>query len=189
MNRARASLLLGIALLVVWFVLLRPLFLGGPAGYIIISGRSMEPALHSGDFVVTLKDDTYTEGDIVAFKVRRWIVTHRIVGGTATEGYVVQGDNKEVPDSWRPTVDQMLGKMWLHVPGAGRYVLALRQPLVFAIVIGALGALFLFPLPRRESRHQRRKRENKLKLLRHRRERVLGRWLPPAVARLVSDTS
>lgn len=185
-SRAKASLLLGIALLVVWFVLLRPLFLGGPASYIIISGRSMEPTLRSGDLALILREDTYTEGDIVAFPVQGGVVVHRIVGGTATEGYVIQGDNKEAPDMWRPTADQILGKMWLHVPGAGRYVLALRQPLVFALVIGAIAALFLLPLPRRESRRKRRKRENKLKLLRRRRERALGRWLPVPAARLVS---
>jgi len=188
-SRARASLLLGIGLLVVWFVLLRPLFLGGPASYIIISGRSMEPTLHSGDLALTLREDTYTEGDIVTFRVQGGIVVHRIVGGTATEGYVIQGDNKEAPDLWRPTADQILGKMWLHVPGAGRYLLTLRQPLVFALVVAALAALVLFPLPRRESRRQKRKREKKLKLLTRRRERALGRWLPLPAARLASHLS
>jgi len=188
-SRAKASLLLGIGLLVVWFVLLRPLFLGGPASYIIISGRSMEPTLHSGDLALTLREDTYTEGDIVTFRVQGGIVVHRIVGGTATEGYVIQGDNKEAPDLWRPTADQILGKMWLHVPGAGRYVLALRQPHVFALVVGAIGALVLFPPPRPESRRQKRKREKKLKLLTRRRERALGRWLPLPAARLASHLS
>ena len=182
-------MLLAVALFALWFVLLRPLFLGGPAGYIIISGQSMEPALHSGDFVVTAKKDIYDRGDIVAFRASGSTVIHRIVGGTATEGYVVQGDNKEAPDMWRPTADQILGKMRLHVPGGGRYVLALRQPLVFALVVAAIAALVLFPLPRRQTRRQKTKREYKLKLLRRRRERVLGRWLPLPVARLVSRLS
>ena len=188
-SRAKASLLLGIGLLVVWFVLLRPLFLGGPASYIIISGRSMEPTLHSGDLALTLREDTYTEGDIVTFRVQGGIVIHRIIGGTATEGYVVQGDNKDYPDLWHPTAEQIMGKMWWHVPGAGRYLLTLRQPRVFALVIGAIGALVLFPPPRPESRRQKKKKEYKLKLLRRRRERTLARWLPPPLARLVSHLS
>lgn len=182
-------MLLGIALLVVWFVLFRPLFLGGPAGYIIISGRSMEPALHSGDLAITKRHDSYTVGDIVAFTVNGRIVIHRILEGAAGDGYIVQGDNKDYPDPWHPTAEQIMGKMWRHVPGAGRYLLALRQPPVFALVVAAIGALVLFPPPRRESRRQSRKRENKLKLLRRRRERALTRWLPLPVARFVSDIS
>lgn len=185
-KRAKMSFLLGAALLLVWFVMLRPFSLGGPAVYIIVAGSSMEPALHSGDLTVMQRHNIYAQGDIVAFMVRDSIVTHRIVGGTATEGYIVQGDNKEAPDQWRPTADQILGRMWLHVPHVGRYLLILRQPWVFAIVVGALACLLLFPLPRRETRHEKRRRQHRLKVLRRRKERALARWLPFPAARLVS---
>jgi len=76
--------------------------------------------------------------------------------------------------------------VWVHVPSAGQYLLVLRQPVIFAIVVGALSCLVLFPLPRRGGRREKRKREKKLKVLRRRRERSLAGWLPLSLARLVS---
>ena len=139
--------LLGVA--VVWFLLLRPGFLGGSASYIIVAGASMEPTLHSGDLALAREQPGYHEGDIVTFRVPEGqpgegaIVIHRIVGGTAEEGYTIQGDNKEAPDLWRPTADDIVGRMWFSVPNGGLYLLFLREPIVLGAVAGLLGMLFV----------------------------------------------
>ena len=138
-----------IALFLAWFLLLRPGFLGGPASYIIVAGASMDPTLDSGDLAVARQQGGYHEGDIVAFRVPEGepgegaIVIHRIVGGTAEEGYIVQGDNKERPDMWRPTADDIVGRMWFNVPNGGLYVLFLRQPIVLGAIAGLLGMLLV----------------------------------------------
>lgn len=132
-----------------WFFLLRPAFLGGPASYIMVSGPSMEPALHHGDLAVVRKQGSYSPGDIVPFRVPKGepgegaIVIHRIAGGTPEEGFVVQGDNKDAPDIWRPTPGDIVGKVWLHVPGAGRLLALLRDPLNLGLMVGGLTTLSL----------------------------------------------
>ena len=51
---ALAGLPLTTALFLAWFLLLRPVTLGGPVGYVIVAGVSMEPAFHTGDLAVLL---------------------------------------------------------------------------------------------------------------------------------------
>jgi len=145
----RLSIITGLGLFLVWFLVLRPGFLGGPASYIIVAGASMEPTLSSGDLAVAQQQAGYQEGDIVAFHVPKGqpgegrIVIHRIVGGTTEEGYIVQGDNKDEPDVWRPTANDIVGRMWFSVPRGGLYILFLRQPIVLGAVAGLLGMLFV----------------------------------------------
>jgi signal peptidase len=145
-TRAAISLAL-LGVLAGWFLLLRPTLLGGPASYVIVYGESMEPTLHSSDLAVLQKRSDYGPGDIIAFRVPEdefgdgGMIIHRIVGGNAEEGYIVQGDNKERPDFWRPTDDDILGGMWFSIPGGGRVLAFLRQPLILGSVVGGLGML------------------------------------------------
>lgn len=149
-ERARSRLVrwasTGILVLTVlaWAVFLRPGFLGGPASYVIVAGESMEPVLHTGDLVVARRQGSYRPGDVVAFKVPEGepgagsMVIHRIVGGSGDAGWILQGDNKDEPDFWRPTDDEISGKRWLLVPRAGHVLVLLRSPLVFAVAAGVM---------------------------------------------------
>jgi len=127
--------LAAMGLFAAWFLLLRPGFLGGPASYLIVSGTSMEPTLHDGDLVLLRKQGSYSKGDIVGFQVEGGRVIHRIVDETA-EGFVTRGDNKDGVDPWQPTADDTVGRLWFSIPGGGRFIYLLRQPLV----LGALAA-------------------------------------------------
>jgi signal peptidase len=129
---ALAGLPLTIALFLAWFLLLRPVTLGGPVGYVIVAGVSMEPAFHTGDLAITQRRATYQVGDVVAFSTEGGVVIHRIVGGDATQGFVMQGDNRELPDLWRPRPDDIVGAAWILIPGAGRALAFVRQPAVLA---------------------------------------------------------
>jgi len=127
-----------------WLVFLRPVSLGGPADYVVVSGRSMEPTLHAGDLAVIRKQGGYAAGDVVAFRVPEGEpgaggrVIHRIIGGSSEEGFVVQGDNKNAPDLWRPKPKDILGKMWLRIPSGGRVVTVLRSPMVLAALAASV---------------------------------------------------
>lgn len=144
-------LLATVALVVAWFFLLWPQALGGPTAFIMVSGTSMEPALDGGDLALVRQQDRYHTGEIVAFRVPKGergegaIVIHRIVGRTA-EGFVTQGDNRERPDIWRPGDDDIVGRMWFSVPGGGRLLARLLEPLTLGLLAGGLG-MFLVILP------------------------------------------
>lgn len=132
------------AVLVTWFVMLRPTFLGGPAVYVTVTGRSMEPTLYDGDLVVLQERDSYSAGDVVAYEIpagqpgQGSRIVHRIVGGSGTEGFVTRGDNRASDDFWRPQDGDVLGEMWLHAPGVGRYFPVFRSPVVIATLAAGL---------------------------------------------------
>jgi signal peptidase I len=131
-----------VTMLVVWFLVFRPVALGGAAGYEIVTGHSMEPLLHTGDLVITQSASTYVVGDLIAFHVPAGqpgagsIVIHRIVSGEGASGFVVKGDNKPAPDSWQPRASDVIGRSWIALPGSGDVLLTLRRP----IVLGSLAA-------------------------------------------------
>jgi signal peptidase I len=156
MGRAITLLIAG-ALFAVWLFTLRPDFMGGPAGYVIVSGRSMEPGYSTGDLVVTRKGD-YKQGDVVAFRQGSGgLVIHRIVGGDAASGFVTKGDNRSSVDEWRPRDADLIGRTWLHVPGAGSWLAHLRNPAALASLMGGLTAFTL--IGGREVKKRRKGRE------------------------------
>ena len=135
--------LAGVAALVGWFLFLRPAGLGGPAGYVVVSGKSMLPTLEAGDLVLTERHATYGAGDLVAYEVKGKLVIHRVVGGNGVDGYQMQGDNNDAIDPWRPTDSDITGKARLVVPRGGIPIETLRNdPLLLACLAGGL-ALFL----------------------------------------------
>lgn len=147
----RAAVLgVGVLLAVVWFLLLRPQALGGPAAYITVAGVSMEPTLHAGDLVIMTRAEAYEAGDVVAYRVPQGDaaagrhVIHRVIGGGANGGYLLQGDNTPAPDRWRPTEDDMIGRQLVAVPRLGSVLMFLKQP---AAIAGVAAALAVFALP------------------------------------------
>lgn len=140
-----ASLGLAIAALAVWALLLRPVGLGGPASYVVIRGDSMNPVYATGDLVVMRAADSYAVGDIVGYHVPAdelgagLLVVHRIVGGDAATGFVIQGDNNPAPDPWLPTIESIDGTALFAIPGLGRLISFLHQPAALA----ALAASFV----------------------------------------------
>jgi signal peptidase I len=135
--------LLVVALVSVWVALFTPTALGGGASYIFVSGVSMNPTLVNGDFVVMRARRAYAKGDIVAYHVPKGqvgagkLVIHRIIGGSPTAGFVVQGDNRRTSDTWRPHLVDIAGKLWFRVPGGAQAVLQMR----LFLLIGLTGLL------------------------------------------------
>jgi signal peptidase I len=150
MKILKTSTVLALAALAGWFVLLRPVALGGPAAYEIVSGTSMEPGLHAGDLVVTQAQSSYAIGEVVVFRVPRdeqgagSLVVHRLVGGNGEGGFVTQGDNKPTPDLWHPKSSDIIGRSWIALPGSGKVLLLFRQPLVLAALLGGLAGFWIF---------------------------------------------
>lgn len=124
---AIASALLGVVVVLSW-LLLAPPQLGGQTAYVIVNGNSMEPGMRRGDLAVVRPADAYAIGDIVTYRHPEiGYVIHRIVA--EQEGrFTLQGDNNDFLDSYRPSHSQIVGKLWFHIPGAGRLFWQLRSP-------------------------------------------------------------
>lgn len=132
----RLGLPLTVAVGVAWFLFLRPPLLGGSTGYIIVAGHSMEPHFYTGDLAILRKHGRYRIGAVVAYQVRGGVIIHRIVGGSAREGYVVKGDNKPHVDFSRPTPANIVGTVWLRVPKVGLAITTLRNRRNLPMVAG-----------------------------------------------------
>jgi len=104
-----AAIALAVFVCLFWAQYLRPQAFGGSAAYVLVSGKSMLPRYHTGDVVLVLRHSSYRVGQVIAYRVPKGDpmagaqVIHRIIGGDAKRGFVVQGDNRTQPDVWRPT--------------------------------------------------------------------------------------
>ncbi|MGZ4334825.1 MAG: signal peptidase I [Gaiellaceae bacterium] len=144
-----ASIVLVVAACVFWVMFLRPQSLGGPAGYVLVSGQSMLPLYHTGDLVLVQRRQSYNVGDIIAYRVPKGDpmagaqVIHRIGGGNATRGFVVQGDNRTAPDVWRPKPNDIVGSASLQLPHAVVVLQLMRSPLLLGLLAASFGFVYL----------------------------------------------
>src|SRR5659263_32293 len=137
--------LIAAVLVVAW--LLWPTSLGGQTTLTIVSGHSMEPTYYTGDLVVT-RAAAPKVGDVIVYQpvdVGGARVIHRIVGGNATDGWVMKGDNNSWLDPWRPQGSEVLGIARLHLPQVGKVARLLVSPVVWVGLILIAGALLLWP--------------------------------------------
>ena len=129
--------------LVFWVLVLRPAALGGPASYIIVRGSSMVPTYASGDLVIVRTAAEYRVGDVVAYRVPEGdigaglIVIHRIVA-VGQDVLTLRGDHNAAPDPWSPRVADVVGAAWISVPGVGRVLATIHQPIVLAALAASV---------------------------------------------------
>lgn len=149
-----ATAVLGLAV-----VLLALLLLATVAGYrpLIDHSGSMRPAIAAGDIVLTqsVSATGVHRGDIVTFSDRALggrLVTHRVVGirrsGQRLE-FLTRGDANPAPESWSVGSRSSLGRVVLSVPGLGRTVAWMADPLVRTIFLSAAAAVLGTALLRR----------------------------------------
>src|SRR4051794_11901078 len=142
-GRALVSNVLVLAALGLWFFTLAPSTFGGPAGYIEVSGHSMDGTYKTGDLILTRSHDTYAKGDIIVFDAGPGQVVHRIVGGDGTTGYTTQGDNNPDPDPWHPKDKDVVGQAWHRFEGKAWIMHLPRQPWFAGLSAGLLTLLVL----------------------------------------------
>jgi signal peptidase len=141
-----AAMALAVFVCLFWAQYLRPQAFGGSAAYVLVSGKSMLPRYHTGDLVLVEKQATYHVGELIAYRVPKGDamagaqVIHRIVGGNAQHGFIVQGDNRTAPDVWHPKPGDIVGAKALRIPNAVFILQFLRSPLLLAL----LAACFVF---------------------------------------------
>lgn len=141
-----------VAMIVLWLAF-APRQAGGLASYIIVIGNSMEPGFHIGDLVITHAETSYHVGDAVVYRNRELenFVFHRILSEDMGH-YVLQGDNNSWVDTYQPSQEEILGKLWLHIPRAGLTIQKMRSPFMMALLAAGLGALLASSLFQHKTR-------------------------------------
>lgn len=138
--RPAAGIALTLAVLATAWWLLAPPTFGGSTSFTNVDGSSMLPKLQRSDLVAVREAKSYKVGDVVAYRsplIHR-VVLHRIVRVRADGHFVLRGDNNSYLDPDHPDRSQIVGKLWFHVPTAGRAVEALHVPWVVAAVAAIL---------------------------------------------------
>ncbi|GEK23334.1 S24/S26 family peptidase [Cellulomonas xylanilytica] len=136
-----------LALVGAWF--LWPSSLGGCTTLTIVSGHSMDGTYRTGDLVIS-RCGPAEVGDVIVYQpadmggVR---IIHRVVGGSADEGWVVQGDNNAFTDPWTPRGDEVVGVARVHVGGAGALSSLFLSPIVWVSLLLVAAGILCWPAP------------------------------------------
>ncbi|WP_161599355.1 S24/S26 family peptidase [Arthrobacter luteolus] len=124
-----------------------PSSLGGCSTLTIVSGHSMDPTYATGDLVWSRCGEP-SVGDIVVYSpadTNGAQVIHRIVGGDAESGWILQGDNNDFLDPWKPDNSQIVGIAAVHIPQLGNILYSFGNPGVWGSLLILAAAFFLWP--------------------------------------------
>ncbi len=110
---------------------------------VVLTG-SMVPAINPGDLIMVVNDTIKTPklGDVVVYTGSRFDGTkvadfsHRIIGGNANDGWIVQGDANPAPDTQRPTATEIQGVVVGKIPGIGRLLTPQILVLLGIVIFG-----------------------------------------------------
>src|SRR5215212_10863351 len=138
-----SNLILLVALAAIW-IAFAPTRIGGRASYVMVNGNSMEPGFHRGDLVIIQAASIYNVGEVVIYRNAELnaFVIHRIIG-IEQDHYIFKGDNNSWIDTYRPTSDELIGKLWIHIPKLGKALEWLRLPINMSLTTGLLGGIFM----------------------------------------------
>jgi signal peptidase I len=110
---------------------------------VVLTG-SMVPAINPGDVIMVVNDSIKVPklGDVVVYTGSRFDGTkvadfsHRIIGGSEKEGWIVQGDANPTPDTQRPTAKEIQGVVVGKIPSIGRFLTPQFLVLLGIIIFG-----------------------------------------------------
>ena len=134
------SFLLSLFVALMFWLAFAPTQLGGQVTYVIVDGNSMEPKFRFGDLVLLRRQAAYQIGDAVTYQNAELgrFVFHRIVDIQANH-FVLQGDHNTWLDGYHPNQNEIVGKLWVHIPMLGKTIQWAREPIHLAITCGLLG--------------------------------------------------
>jgi signal peptidase I len=116
-----------------------PAQLGGHLSLVVVSGHSMDGTYRSGDLLLTWPHTAYDTGDVVVYRVpdgeaaSGLRVVHRVIANDDGH-FTTQGDNRDTPDIWTPTADNVDGRPFLRLPAGGIALKWLFSPIALALV-------------------------------------------------------
>jgi len=126
-------------------LLFSALSFGGVVKARIVLTGSMEPAISTGDIIITtpITRKEPKIGDVVAYQAKRFngdkvaVFSHRIISGDLQSGFVVKGDANKSPDNQKPKAPDILGVVIFVIPFLGNILtpkaLFLLVPCIFGL--------------------------------------------------------
>ena len=114
--------------------------------FLVVSSGSMHPALKLGSVIGIAPSENYKVGDVVTYKPLNQLntnnskitTTHRILKVEQTGGvtyYKTKGDANEVADFGKIKKEQVVGKVFVHIPYLGIFTNFLKSQLGFILFI------------------------------------------------------
>jgi signal peptidase len=135
-----------LALIVVILFFTVPLLLrlatGCDAPLLAVTSKSMRPTYDFGDLLIAVRADDVKVGDVIAYRLGREIIAHRVVNVTG-EGFVTKGDAMDRPDPWVVRREDVVGRVVACVPYLGYAYVLLSNP---ATALLFAGLVFAVPL-------------------------------------------
>ncbi|WP_084128892.1 signal peptidase I [Demequina sp. NBRC 110055] len=128
-----------------WFAW--PATLHGGTSYVLVSGESMLPTYEPRDMVIARTGEPKV-GDVIVYApddLGGAQIVHRIIGGNADDGWVLQGDNNDFIDPFEPTADEVRGIVRVHLPFVGHVTVVLLNPITWFFVLLLALAILIWP--------------------------------------------
>lgn len=147
--RPAVKLVVMLGLFGLWALVFRPQWMGGSNAYVMVRGDSMLPTYRDGDLVVISLQADYDVGDVVGYLIppgevgAGQLVVHRVAAVEPDGGFVIRGDNNDLPDPWTPSATDIRGQVVLSVPGLGKVIATALKPANAAALAAALVVMAL----------------------------------------------
>lgn len=93
---------------------------------------SMEDNIHTGDYILILKQNDYKKGDIVTYKANGFHITHRIIK-ESEDTVITKGDANNIEDK-EISKDEIIGKVIIS-GGIINFVINYKYVLVSIILV------------------------------------------------------
>lgn len=168
-NRIKKTVFIFIIILLYNIVLLYMSYIDKfdtPSFYIykayIISTESMQPTLKKGDVIVIKKVDKkdLRIDDIITFKVKGEVITHRIVEIDEVNGtYKTKGDNNNIIDDANLLFEDIEGKEIIKIPHLGNIVSGLKNGIIIILTILICLIIYLNKMEMKEKSNARREKK------------------------------
>lgn len=117
----------------------------GIRSFVVLSG-SMQPTLPVGSIIFTKDIPSYRVGEMITFQNGSVPVTHRIIDTQMKDtliNYKTQGDANSDPDGQLVSKNEIIGKVFYHIPYIGKITSLLKTLPGFLIFIVLPALIFI----------------------------------------------
>lgn len=111
--------------------------------FVAIRSGSMKPELGIGELCIVRECDRYRLDDIITYDLGDICVTHRVVSVSSDkQSYTTRGDSNNSVDSVKIPIENIVGKVYFHIPKLG-YVMFFLSSIYGKVLVGLVVVLLV----------------------------------------------